>query len=298
MILRGYRSAQQQYAAIDHFEQLAGRICEDYSREAPVERRRYKSGFRDPAFTRRQPLTPEERAMVNRTDGGEHWVKVTFESAAAAEAAQMSSPQTILGHLVYAEPYHGTPPPSGDEAVADMSPAMGGNRRGRPAASSPTRPRRRSHNSRTPFELSPPHSQTSSRTADTTTAASTTGTVDTTTTTLSSGTVMGDYNTATVKPNGVTAANSEFCRVIPSARKARLLPAEQAMLPATTMSQRLSAVIPFLRWFTGVMIGSEIPRNDMGEFDWDRASFYWQCMWWLDASFGLFGGEIAAGNKD
>jgi hypothetical protein len=46
------------------------------------------------------------------------------------------------------------------------------------------------------------------------------------------------------------------------------------------------------------MIGSEVPRTDMGEFDWAKASLYWKLMWWLDFLLGLFGGEIRDADKD
>src|SRR4029079_9891399 len=119
LILRGYRSSTQQYAAIAHYESLAGLILEDYPREPPSSQRRYKSELRDPAFTRRRNLTADERALVNRADGGEHWVKVTFESTEAANAAFYASPQSILGYFVYAEPYRGMPPAK-DEACPDV----------------------------------------------------------------------------------------------------------------------------------------------------------------------------------
>ncbi|SPQ19669.1 97a089b4-84f4-4283-8635-25d1d530ee09 [Thermothielavioides terrestris] len=293
VILRGYRSSQQQYAAINHYEQLAGRICEDYPREPPVESRRYKSELRDPAFTRRRALTPEERAKVNKADGGEHWVKVTFESHEAADAAIFASPQKILGHLVYAEPYQGIPP-SRDEAIPDQSYLGSGLRE---------TPLRRRH-SRTQsgfgaqqpggFNWSPPHSQaSSSATADTMTVNSST---------ISSSTVIGQAATggsgAGVVPAPQEKHDDEFCRVIPTVRKAKLLPVEQALLPAPSFTQRIANHIPFLRWFNGAMIGSEVPRTEMGEFDWNRASLYWKLMWWLDFLLGLFGGEIRDADKD
>ncbi|KAF3352933.1 Ribosomal RNA-processing protein 14 [Verticillium dahliae VDG1] len=195
VILRGYRSSAQQYAAINHYEHLAGLICEDYPREPPPEQRRYKGDLRDPAFTRRRALTPEERAKVNRADGGEHWVKVTFESLEAADAALFSSPQTIQG-----------------------------------------------------------------------------------------------------------CQDALFCTHIPTARKVTLKPVEQAILPSQSFTAKLLAAVPFLMWFIGgfgAMIGNEVPRRDDGDFDYDRASLYWKFIWWLDATFGLFGGEIvSAVDKD
>ncbi|KAK0656483.1 hypothetical protein B0T16DRAFT_317544 [Cercophora newfieldiana] len=320
VILRGYRSQQQQYAAINHFEQLAGRICEDYPREPPAEMRRYKSELRDPAFTKRRALTTEERMKVNRSDSGEHWVKVTFESSQAADAAIYASPQQILGHLVYAEPYHGIPP-SRDEAIIDTSslindeearaPRRGANVHGFTKAMmnpdsfdfSPPRSRGFAKDMMSPdnFDFSPPRSQLSSRTADTTTVASTMET-----NTVSSGTVTGNATTTGIdggiplrdRTQKQQTDDDLFCRRIPTARKAKLLPAEQALLPAPSVTQRIMNNVPMLKWFSGSMIGNEVPRTDMGEFDWDRASLYWKIIWWLDNVFGLFGKEIVSADRD
>ena len=315
IILRGYRSPQQQYAAINHYEELAGRICEDYARDPPIENRRYKSELRDPAFTRRGALTAEERVKVNRADGGEHWIKVTFESAQAADTAIYSSPQKILGHLVYAEPYHGIPP-ARDEAVPDPVTAAGelltAARRSedahryrslhglpprgppRPAQSGAATLPKSFTTSNLPGELdlSPPRSHASSRTVET-------------------GTMVTESTSETVRDGGALAAGArpraalapadgggdEFCRAI-KVRKAKLLSADQALLPQMSYTQRVLGKVPFLQWFSGSMIGNEVPRTDAGDFDWDRASLYWKLIWWLDSAFGLFGGEILTADKD
>lgn len=81
-------------------------------------------------------------------------------------------------------------------------------------------------------------------------------------------------------------------------RKVKLLPMEQALLPAPSFTQRIANHVPFLRWFNGAMIGSEVPRTELGEFDWNKASLYWKLMWWLDFLLGLFGGEIRDVEKD
>ncbi|KAK3336838.1 hypothetical protein B0T19DRAFT_410718 [Cercophora scortea] len=316
VILRGYRSSQQQYAAIKHYEQLAGRICEDYSRDPPIESRRYKSELRDPAFTRSRALTSDERAKVNKAESGEHWIKVTFESAEAAEAAIFASPQSILGHLVYAELYHGARP-ARDEAVLDTASISDDRFRSPPGRRQHTKSASSSNGAvfgrQQPvsaalrgfddYDLSPPHSQTSSRTADTTTVTS-----NTETSTLSSATVTGKANgttttTATTTGRDTTssqaqAADNGFCRAIPTVRKAKLLPAEQALLPAPSYTQRVLNHVPFLKWFSGSMIGNEVPRTDAGDFDWDKASLYWKFIWWLDSSFGLFGREILSADKE
>ncbi|KAH8762029.1 hypothetical protein F5883DRAFT_464252 [Diaporthe sp. PMI_573] len=306
VILRGFRHTDQQYAAINHYEQLAGRICEDYPRDPPFEIRRYKSELRDPAYSRRRALTPEERAKVNKADGGSHWVKVTFESSQAAEAALFSSPQAILGHLVYAEPYRGLPPLR-DEPVPDATtaalgdevpapwrrPGHGGNRTA--GELRPTFP-----GGGLPSEvvvvdgamdvdMSPPQSQASSRTIES-------GTIN--------GSSSASNNTVTELPDQlqVTAAaateNSVYCKRIPTARKVVLLPAEQALRPQQSYAQRFLGRIPFIKWFSGSMIGNEVPRTQEGEFDWVNASLYWKLICWLDLVFRLFGGEIVSADKD
>lgn len=321
VILRGFKSTDQQYAAINHFEQIAGRICEDYPRDPPYEIRRYKSDLRDPALTRRRALTPEERARVNRADSGAHWVKVTFESGQAAEAAMFSSPQAILGHLVYAEPYRGLPPLR-DEPVPDATttallgdeipsawrrPGRGGNRTAAEL--------------RSPFaggglprevvvadgmDLSPPHSQTSSRTVESGTVNGSSSSSNTATgpalpPSLSAGEAISAAEVApeaTGENSNNSNNNSAYCRRIPTARRAVLLPAEQALLPSQSYAQRILGGIPFLTWFGGSMIGNEVPRTPEGEFDWVNASLYWKVICWLDWVFMLFGGEVVYADKD
>ncbi|KAI5467881.1 hypothetical protein BGZ63DRAFT_345156 [Mariannaea sp. PMI_226] len=298
LILRGYRSSTQQYAAISHYESLAGTILEDYPREPPASQRRYKSELRDPAFTRRRTLNPEERALVNRADGGEHWVKVTFEASDAADAAIFASPQRILGHLVYAEPYHGHPPVK-DEAYPDVDTIAGEHTRSNSMPAT-TSGRRNGNNMPTSFssrllDLSPSNSQTSSLTMDTATISNS-HTSSVTATDITPTTPRAA--TTSIEPIEIDDKDSVFCRRIPTARRATILPAEQALLPQQSVMQRLVNAIPFVKWFGGSMIGNQVPRTETGEFDWNRASLYWKLIWWLDATFGLFGGDVFSVEKE
>ncbi|KAH7126263.1 hypothetical protein B0J13DRAFT_588767 [Dactylonectria estremocensis] len=300
LILRGYRSSTHQYAAISHYESLAGSILEDYPREPPASQRRYKSELRDPGFTRRRTLSADERALVNRADGGEHWVKVTFESSEAADAAMFASPQRILGHLVYAEGYRGLPPAK-DEACPDVDAAVNDHARSNsmPAGVSATRGKSissmpTSFNSRL-LDLSPPHSQSSSLTMDTGTIANSHTSSATVTETIPT---APQASTSGIETLEIRDADSVFCRRIPTARRVNLLPAEQALLPQQSVMQRFLNAIPFIKWFGGSMIGNEVPRTEIGEFDWNRASLYWKLIWWLDATFGLFGGDVLNIDKD
>ncbi|KAK4189231.1 hypothetical protein QBC35DRAFT_155325 [Podospora australis] len=326
VILRGYRSPEQQYSAINHYEQIAGMICEDYPRDPPAESRRYRSEMRDPAFRRRRPLTPAERAKVNNADSGNHWVKVTFESQAAARAALYASPQGILGYLVYAEPYAGSPlPPDEDEAIPDPSVETGwytvppqtttARRRSAAPTAAGVKPGTAAASGFRPEWLNPdgfhrnyniPASSETSSTVDT-------GTVDSTPSvenvTIGPGGGTGshppDYNNLfalashTDSTSTTMPADLEFCKTIPTARKVKLLTADQALLPSPTYAQRAAHYVPFIKWFNGAMIGNQVPRNDQGEFDWANASIYWRFLWWLDFVLKLFGGEIYhAADKD
>ncbi|CAI4211074.1 unnamed protein product [Parascedosporium putredinis] len=297
IILRGYRNSDQQYAALNHYEQLAGRICEDYPRQPPLDRTRYKSELRDPAFLRQKPLTPEERAKVNMAAGGEHWVKVTFESADAAEAALYASPQSILGHIVHAEAYHGHPPQR-DEAVPDLESLDDHPRAKSVPGAARQGPGRERHDKRAASVVADPFAEPFSNPfADTASPDSRVSSYTLDSNTLSSATVTDSrFSHSTAMAD--RPADSVFCRKIPTARRATLLPAEQALLPQQSFTQRIVNAIPFLKWFSGSMIGNEVPRTELGDFDWNRASLYWKFIWWLDATFNLFGGEILTADKE
>lgn len=295
VILRGFDSTQQ-YAVIREYERLAGRICEDYPRDAPIEQRRFKTDIRDQASLRRKPMTAEEKAKALRFAGGEHWIKVTFESAEAAEIAIESSPQTIMGHLIYAELYRGVPP-TADEPV----PISGGSSRTpggskfqaqsvgissgldmqsarRPSSTLPrsfTTPAMREVR-RGESSLSPPGSNTSSQTMDTGTVAST----------GSSATVTGLHT------QQESADSQLYCRIIPTAKRVQLLPVEQALPAKISWQRKLVNMIPLLAWLTSDIFGTEVPRDEHGEFDSKNATWYWMFMAWIDSLIGGYLGII------
>lgn len=285
VILRGYKSTQQ-YAAIREYERIAGHICEDYPRDPPLSELKYKSSLgRDPTSLRQRPLTPEEKAKALRFAGGEHWIKITFESAEAAELAVDSSPQIIMGHLVYAELYRGVPPSSDQPIPATGN--GGGEQRTPGRKQSGTLPRSHTPSmtqiTRGEQSLSPEGSRTSSQTLDT-------GTLSTMT--VNSGTVAGQPSSSFSGGE----SESTFCQRIPTAKRIQLLPAEQALLPQQSYSQRLLSKIPLLSWFSTDIIGSQVPKTEAGEFDWAKASLYWRIVVWLDGLTGWF--DIVSGEKE
>ncbi|KAL3425492.1 Nucleoporin NUP53 [Phlyctema vagabunda] len=291
VILRGFME-NHQYAAIHQYEHIAGRICEDYSRDPPQEQRRYKADVRDPVTLRRQILTPEEKAKALKYAGGLHWIKVTFESAEAAEVATSSSPQPILGHLVYAELYRGVGP-SMDAAMPATSSTRTSQGDVFTTTGASRTPRRSSSNRRPSSALprsfttpamsqinhsvdsnSPPSSLTSSQTLDSATLS---------TATASTATVTGTIQHVTEEQEP-----SIYCRKIPTARRIQLLSAEQALLPQPSFSQRFLSNIPLLNYLSSDVIGKQLPRTESGDFDWQNASLYWKVVWYIDSWVGWF----------
>ncbi|KAI0393055.1 hypothetical protein F5Y17DRAFT_433956 [Xylariaceae sp. FL0594] len=312
VILRGYASPAQQYAAINQYEQLAGRICEDYSREPPVEARRYKSELRDPALRRRQPLTKSEREKVNKVAGGEHWIKVTFESQEAADAALYASPQEIMGHLVYAEPYHSRPPVE-NAAVLNVVGDVGMLADIRRSSSFRERPGRTSQSRNSisqtlPRSLQPaqPDGPVRRRAGSPFGSQSASQTMDTATATIPAATVTGLETEAKDKQQQQQQKEEEETQQeaerpsgrIRGARRITLLPADAALKRQPSFAERMLALIPLLGWFSGAVIGDEVPRTELGEFDLNRASLYWKFLYWLDYWFRLFGNELVGGDKE
>jgi len=299
VILRGFK-ANHGYAAIREYERIGGRICEDYAREAGAEQRKYKSDLRDQSSYRQRTLTKEEKLRVNRAAMGQHWIKVTFESAEAASLAIESSPQTIHGYIVHAEIYRGVGP-AVDEAIPsnvfgasqyDLVGEQGSPRR-RASRSQPRPFGTPGGGSMLDFaSLSPPDSHTSSNTLDTNTLSHQSSA------TASSATVTG-FSTSYSQPQpqdlSKSTTESAYCAKIPTAKRIQLLPPEQALLPQKSPWSRFVSSIPVVGWFTGDIIGSQVPRTELGDFDWQRASFYWRFMWYVDYYTGAL--DIVGGGE-
>ncbi|KAM3075305.1 hypothetical protein ACMFMG_007253 [Clarireedia jacksonii] len=308
VILRGFKPSHQ-WAAIREYERIGGHVCEDYPRDPPLEQRKYKADLRDQAALRRRPMTLEEKAKALRFAGGEHWIKITFESAEAADMAVEASPQVILGYMIHAEYYRGAPPAKDElgETVHEANNATrtkatkklrfnpepfipSGDRRPQQSALSRswTTPNMSQVGRNSLFEdrdrersISPEGSRTSTQTLDTGT--------------LSSSTLLGPVSVSS-STSTVQEAPSIYCRKIPQAQKLQLLPAEQALLPQKSFTQRVISNTPFLSWFSTDIIGNSVPRTDSGEFDWLKASFYWRLIYWIDWWLGIF--DVVGGDKD
>ncbi|KAK4508125.1 hypothetical protein PRZ48_001863 [Zasmidium cellare] len=277
-----------QWAAIDFYERVSnGYILEDYDRQPPGQRYDVSR-----TMGRAQAQKSLSRAAIrkkNKFSGGEHWIKVTFESRQTAELAIARSPHTIRGYLVYAEPYQGRGPQKDEPVLATQAGAQitseqlpktfsttAGGETGSPNGSSTvssataTAPTTAGQPLRSPLGAGVQNSPTASSS------------------TLNGGAPPppppAAANLAQHQATGFQATPANVAQPrrlrIDGAIPARVLPAELALAPKQPKASWTS-------WIgASEIIGSAVPRKEDGTFDWDRASLYWRLFAWLDWVLG------------
>ncbi|KAI9817475.1 MAG: hypothetical protein M1827_001085 [Pycnora praestabilis] len=295
VILYGFQS-ERQYAAIGHYETVSrGLICEDYSRHPPPERMRYRSVMDISRAILPRPLTREESRKARNYAGGQCWIKVTFDSGDAADRAIYFSPQDINGHWVFAERYTGVGPKDDVEipiTVGDRAQGLLGaprhTRSGSQTLSSSFSASLLSHAEGTAREASTlPRSFTTNALPQPKSGAPPLGS-SASSSTASSATVTGypslprSMSQPSIADGSSTSVQQTPSMRIAGARRAVLLPAEQALLPQPSWTQRWIAQMPLAGRLNGDIIGNQVPRLDSGGFDWARASFYWKICYWID----------------
>lgn len=295
VILYGYGS-EVQWAAIDYFEKVSnGIIYEEYDREPYNPKFSYAFGAQRSLHYR--SLSKAALSKVNQFVGGDHWIKVTFDSAEAAERACHYSPHNIQGYTVFAEAYRGTGPQGGDRALRAQ---VGG------AISL----------------LSSPQTTSSSTIPDTsTTASSATATTARAPVTLPQSIGMPLFPSGSFpldngpldrvpasaplarQPQSQTLmqAHTTSSQLAPTSRRATLrlkganvkpavfLPQEKAFLPAPPRWQQTFGSLPIIGWVIGSgqgIIGDQVPRKEDGSFDANTASLYWRMWYSVDSCLG------------
>ncbi|KIX10301.1 uncharacterized protein Z518_01383 [Rhinocladiella mackenziei CBS 650.93] len=113
-LLYGYAGKASEWKVLSKFEKIAhpGIICEDYPREDPNLFLASNSplGFANSSVVVRQNLSREAMRKSRVYKGGQHWIKVTFDSYQAAERACFYSPIDIDGCMVHCEMWQGKGP--------------------------------------------------------------------------------------------------------------------------------------------------------------------------------------------
>lgn len=319
VVLYGY-SPSTQWAAISFYETVSsGIICEDYEREPPSELRKFSNHFSSASNIHRPALTKAESVLARQYKGGNCWIKVTFDSAEAAERAIHNSPHLLQGHLVYAQIFHGAGPEV-DEPIPMREEDRGQGRLGasrsthRPSQTLGssfvpnnsiysrggvnTLPRSFTGNTMTEAEAQPaagPSSLSSSVTASSATATGPTveypnlrnrhSSQPPVTSTKKNQNDTNDSQPATLEPSP-PVRDPHFFTHFPDVPRTVLHPAQEAFLPHPTWFEATMARLSNAGWLPGDMIGDGVPRLENGDFDWARASLYWKIFYWIDSHLG------------
>jgi hypothetical protein len=268
VLLYGF-GPDSQWAAIEYYERIsAGSVYEDYDRHPPHERY-------DHSLTHsRANLNPRALSQAilrkrNAYRGGDHWIKVTFDSPEAADRACHCSPHPIHGFLVYAELFRGVGPPT--DAPIPYSNA--GAQIDGPAL---------------PSTFSTRDSATPTDSNSTNTLSSATITGQSLSSSATNNLTRGHSTSLAQQQQSTTPLQKRPMR-IPGATRAVLKPADLAFAePSKTVSSSLASwpIIGFFLGGKGDVIGSTVPRTETGDFDWKNASLYWLVFAWLDYWLG------------
>ena len=279
-MLYGY-SPGTQWAALSFYETVSsGIICEDYERQPPSERRRFPNQFSAASNVPTRPLTKDEMFLARQYHGGNCWIKVTFDSAEAAERAMYHSPHLLQGHWVYAEPFHGAGPEV-DESIPMQDGDRGQGRLGVPSRASQIL-----------GSIFHPKNKVHSRGANPLNPSATASRVDCHSNQRLGATTrnenINDGQAATLEPSS-SVRDPRFFTHFPTVPRTILRPAHEAFLPHSSRQNWFEAMIARLTaagWLPGDIIGDSIPVLETGEFDWTGANLYWKLFYWIDSHLG------------
>ncbi|KAF2177188.1 hypothetical protein K469DRAFT_644645 [Zopfia rhizophila CBS 207.26] len=290
VILYGF-SNDTQWAAIDYYEKVSmGNIYEDYDRQPPNSR--YGLSLSAQKATTYRSLSKAAIRKINEYVGGDHWIKVTFDSPEAAERACHYSPHIIQGYTVFAERYRGTGP-NADRAIRASAGAQTSQTASPNTVSSTT----------LPFGASQSSVTVSSATATGSVPASMPPRLQ------SEPVVPSAFpldtpepvrpptpaqqpqppSTSTARTTSSQPQPRRSTLRIKGAKPIVLRPMEEAFLPAAPRWQQTFGSWPIIGWIVGSghgIIGDQVPRREDGSFDSESASLYWRIWYMFDTCFG------------
>lgn len=277
-----------QWAAIDFYERVSGgNILEDYERTPPGVRFDTK-----PSLGRQAAQKSLSRAAMRKKNtyrGGNHWIKITFDSSQAADLAISRQPHIIKGYNVSAAYYTGAGPTidgpvpatqGGVHVEGELPPSFATGHAG--ADGSPNASSSTTATSATATQASRPPWGVPFGVHDSPASSST----------MNSGERAGRPES----PSTPTPAASQFRTESIAAKTQTQTPRrrriEGATIPEGLREQKqiFAAKPAKASWSTIIgaseVIGSAVPRKEDGSFDWDRASLYWRLFFWIDTVFG------------
>lgn len=289
ILIYGYGS-DRQASAIAYLESVAASsIYEDYDRDSSAAR--YNHLFSNNIrFSIPRSLPKEAIRNINTYHGGDHWIKVTFDSPEAAQRACYDAPYTIEGYAVYAEIWRGAGPQD------DIAIPAGTCRNITSTSRRPTQPaQRRPFSSMLERQQSVPafgsdaaHNENSPDSTETMSSATVVGNP------TGTDAVTSQQATGTARQPDQLAQKALSVR---GATRVQFRPASEALLPVAPWSQRAFGQIPLVGSLFGGdpnakpgqgggIIGNAVPRKDDGGFDWQQASSYWKVCWYIDSWLG------------
>lgn len=284
VILYGF-GTDVQWAAIDHYEKVSnGLIYEEYDRD-PFNQK-FSYAFASQRASNRQFLSKDAILKINQYIGGNHWIKVTFDSAEAAERACHYSPKILQGYTVFAEPYRGTGPTGGDREIRAALGSITS------LTASPG----------TVFSTTTGESQSSMTVSSATATASVPASLNRptqSTLTRASGAFPTSISAPQLQPQTLASitSTSTTTALNPTSRRATLrlkganvkpavfLPQEKAFLPVAPRWQQTLGALPIIGWLVGSG-QDQVPRKEDGSFDLQNASLYWRAWYAVDACLG------------
>ncbi|BDD61641.1 hypothetical protein MPDQ_004544 [Monascus purpureus] len=289
-ILYGYRSKDSEWKVIDKFERISqGFICEDYPRTDPNLTSSFSELLSGGDIVIRANLSADANRKSKRYAGGFHWIKITFDSRAAADRAIFFSPQEIDGHFVFCRLYDGQGPgediplPVGSDAAATALQPHGRNQQ-RPISTSLTTPILQTKDK---DRLFAPHQSTNNNLLDIEEESSQLSTATASSTTATgieqpSPPALRQRQAQPAEPKPA----SEYMSHVPAVRKAELRPMNEALPPQPTVTERVLRSIPILSWFTGDIVGDGPQLREDGSFDYDKSNVYWRFWYMVDRIIG------------
>lgn len=298
VFLYGFPSGKE-YAAIDFYEQVSGGIvCEDYERKAPNRRFPDIYSASGPGRT----LTKAEKVLATQYRGGECWIKVTFDSAEAAERAIANSPHRIEGHWVYAQEYRGVGPKVDEPILVrkdesqqvaapthrpsqTLGPSFGQNSniQGRTAN---TLPRSFTTNHNMPQENGQRSYEDTSLSSSTASSATATEVNYPNLRNRQQPQMDHEGPSPIMQQNGSVTSGRQTLRHFPDVPRTLIRPASEAFLPQPSWPEKAITRLVNTGLIPGEFIGTGPPRLANGDFDYTLASYYWRFFYWIDTTFG------------
>lgn len=262
--------------------QPLGYICEDYPREDPLlfQNDHSPMGFNRNNIVIHKNLSKEALTKSRVYKGGQHWLKITFDSWEAAERACFYSPVEIDGMMVHCELWSGRGPltdapiprglggagslVSAKRAVRTVGPASG-----KASAVAGFEQALQGGTGSLPRSATLPDVQYARPQDDmdivsSSTASSATATSPGHELQQQSGNILRSRSVPNLPtPQDLTApsSQSQYMSRAPAIRRAVLRPITEALPPQQSLTERIIRSLPVVNWLLGFTTPAPVPKT-------------------------------------